>query len=98
MPHVFGEGFRVKRLRTLCGDYEDFTLPVVSGYVVHDTREWQAEMVTCLACIAYCVPIYADGRCDCHAGSQCPLGRTGSKLRCTERELREMDIPTRRCT
>ena len=37
--------------------------------------------------------IGTDGRCTCSCADQCPLGRSGMALRCTESELRAAAIP-----
>lgn len=41
------------------------------------------------------IPIADDDRCSCSAAVSCPLGRTGSELRCTRRELRDAGIVTK---
>lgn len=85
----------MRRLRARCGAYEDFTLPVVQGYVVHDVGEWQAAPVTCLACVTFTVTVRGDGLCTCEGFEPCPLGRTGSMLRCSVQELHEAGVATR---
>jgi len=40
------------------------------------------------------VEIGKDGRCTCHAGSVCPLGKAGMQFRCTREELEGAGIPT----
>lgn len=37
--------------------------------------------------------IAADVRCTCDGASRCPLGRTGTELRCTEAELALAGLP-----
>jgi len=38
------------------------------------------------------VKIGEDGRCTCSCGDKCPLGKTGSELRCTEEELKAAGV------
>lgn len=40
------------------------------------------------------IKIGKDGRCQCHCGMTCPLGRSGMELRCTRDELQSAGIPT----
>ncbi len=35
------------------------------------------------------ITIGKDGRCQCNCANTCPLGKTGSALRCTKEELRD---------
>ena len=40
------------------------------------------------------IEIAKDGRCTCHCGMTCPLGRQGMQIRCTREELESQGIPT----
>ncbi len=65
----------------------------------HHERDWgiclcQVHLRERIAALEEPVAIGSDGMCRCNGATRCPLGKTGSALRCTESQLIESGVPT----